>query len=82
MTATDEKVVRPAAKPGIKVRRTNSVVDRRRAKKPATATPNIFTKKSPISSPFETVKKRNREPRAPPNPIASKRFNSLVIKPC
>ena len=56
MTATDEKVVRPAAKPGIKARRINSEVDRRRAIKPATATPNTFTKKRPISSPFETVK--------------------------
>lgn len=56
MTATDEKVVRPPAKPGIKVRRTNSEVDRRKAIKPAAATPNTFTKKSPISSPFDTVK--------------------------
>jgi hypothetical protein len=48
-------VVRPAAKPGIKVRRINSEVDRRRAMKPATATPEIFTKNSDISSPFETV---------------------------
>ena len=81
MTATDEKVVRPAAKPGIKARRINSEVDRRRAINPATATPNIFTKKSPISSPFETVKWRNREPSAPPSPTASKRFNSLAFKP-
>ncbi len=56
ITATDEKVVRPAAKPGIKVRRINSEVDRRKAIKPATATPKMFTRNSEISSPFETVK--------------------------
>jgi hypothetical protein len=49
-------VVKPAAKPGIKARRINSEVDRRRAMKPAIATPKIFTKNSDISSPFETVK--------------------------
>ena len=56
MTATDEKVVRPAAKPGIKARRISSEVDRRKAIKPATATPKMFTRNSDISSPFETVK--------------------------
>jgi hypothetical protein len=49
-------VVKPAAKPGIKARRINSEVDRRKAIKPATATPKMFTRNSDISSPFETVK--------------------------
>lgn len=56
ITATDEKVVRPAAKPGIKVRRISSDVVRRSAIKPATATPNILTKNKAFSSPSETVR--------------------------
>ncbi len=78
-TATDEKVVKPPAKPGMSAIFNNSFLVNRKATIPATTTPAILTANKAISSPFGTAKYRTKEPSAPPMATARSFFTPDLL---
>ena len=76
MTATEENVVRPPAKPGISARRISSEVLNRYAINPATITPKVFEIK--IAEGYLVIDSVRRylvrEPSAPPIATARRFF--------